>query len=105
MPGPKKVLNWDAGMLEACTKDNCPYAIDGVKMRLTRHLAAGAAASTPRRASSEGRGLCLFLLCQRARRIQCRPDHRQVRFNPYRIWQLSHSSSGKTGGMSEKPAA
>ena len=26
-------------------------------------------------------------------------------FNPYRISQLSHSSSGKTSGMSEKPAA
>ena len=26
-------------------------------------------------------------------------------FNPYRIWQLSHNTSGKTGGMSEKLAA
>ena len=31
MSGTKQVLNWDTGMLEACTKDTCPYAIDGVK--------------------------------------------------------------------------
>jgi multiple sugar transport system substrate-binding protein len=31
MPGAKEVLNWDSGMLEACIKDTCPYAIDGVK--------------------------------------------------------------------------
>ena len=29
-PGSKEVLNWGTGKLEACTKENCPYAIDGV---------------------------------------------------------------------------
>ena len=29
-PGSKEVLNWSTGKLEACTKDTCPYAIDGV---------------------------------------------------------------------------
>ena len=29
-PGSNEVLNWESGKLEACTKDTCPYAIDGV---------------------------------------------------------------------------
>jgi multiple sugar transport system substrate-binding protein len=30
LPGSKEVLNRDTGKLEACTKDSCPYAINGV---------------------------------------------------------------------------
>jgi multiple sugar transport system substrate-binding protein len=30
LPGSKEVINRDTGKLEACTKDSCPYAVDGV---------------------------------------------------------------------------
>ena len=85
-PGSKEVLNWATGKLEACTKDTCPYAIDGVNH--APYAAFGGwsgGINAKAKRQGQGRGLCVPLLHVAARAIQRRRDDRQDRLQP-----LSH---------------
>ena len=101
-PGSKDVLNWETGKLEACTKDACPYAIDGVNH--APYAAFGGwsgGINVKAKDKVQGRRLRLPVLCGTAGAIQRRCDDRGDRFNPYRTSQFVYNDAWKNAGMSK----
>ena len=106
MPGSKEVLNWDTGKLEACTKDTCPYAIDGVN-HAPYAAFGGWSGGINTKASDKVKDAAYAFYSYVSAPAQSNVDVTigKTGFNPYRVSQLNYSDSWKTGGMSEKAAA
>ncbi|MDQ0391881.1 ABC transporter substrate-binding protein [Labrys monachus] len=106
MPGSKEVLNQDTGKLEACTKDNCPYAIDGVNHAPFAAF-GGWSGGINAKASDKVKDAAYAFFSYLSQPAQSNVDVTigKTGFNPYRISQLTYNDSWKKGGMSEKAAA
>jgi multiple sugar transport system substrate-binding protein len=105
MPGSKEVLNWDTGKLEACTKDNCPNAIDGVS-HAPYAAFGGWSGGINAKASDKVKDAAYAFFSYLSAPAQSNVDVTigKTGFNPYRLSQLSYNDSWKKGGMSEKAA-
>ncbi|GLS21851.1 sugar ABC transporter substrate-binding protein [Labrys miyagiensis] len=106
MPGSKEVLNWDTGKLEACTKDSCPNAIDGVS-HAPYAAFGGWSGGINAKASDKVKDAAYAFFSYMSAPAQSNVDVTigKTGFNPYRLSQLSYNDSWKKGGMSEKAAA
>jgi ABC-type glycerol-3-phosphate transport system substrate-binding protein len=104
MPGSKEVLNWDTGKLEACTKDTCPYAIDGVN-HAPYAAFGGWSGGINTKASDKVKDAAYAFFSYVSAPAQSNVDVTigKTGFNPYRVSQLNYGDSWKTSGMSEKP--
>ncbi|WP_413989522.1 ABC transporter substrate-binding protein [Labrys okinawensis] len=105
-PGSKEVLNWDTGKLEACTKDNCPNAIDGVS-HAPYAAFGGWSGGINAKASDKVKDAAYAFFSYMSAPAQSNVDVTigKTGFNPYRLSQLSYNDAWKKGGMSEKAAA
>ncbi|CAM5777046.1 sugar ABC transporter substrate-binding protein [Labrys miyagiensis] len=105
MPGSKEVLNVDTGKLEACTKDNCPNAIDGVN-HAPYAAFGGWSGGINAKASDKVKDAAYAFFSYLSAPAQSNVDVTigKTGFNPYRLSQLSYNDSWKKGGMSEKAA-
>ncbi|MDQ0474728.1 ABC transporter substrate-binding protein [Labrys wisconsinensis] len=104
-PGSKEVLNWDTGKLEACTKDNCPHAIDGVN-HAPYAAFGGWSGGINVKAADKVKDAAYAFFSYLGQPAQSSVDVTigKTGFNPYRVSQLSYNDAWKTGGMSEKAA-
>jgi multiple sugar transport system substrate-binding protein len=106
MPGSKEVLNVGTGKLEACTKDNCPDAVDGVNHAPYAAFggwSGGINAKANDKVKDAAYAFFSFLSAPAQSNVDVTIG--KTGFNPYRTSQLSYNDSWKNGGMSEKAAA
>jgi multiple sugar transport system substrate-binding protein len=105
MPGAKEVLNWDSGKLEACTKDNCPNAIDGVNH--SPYAAFGGwSGGINAKAQDKVKDAAYAFFSYLTQPAQSNVDVTigASGFNAYRASQLSYNDGWKKAGMSQKAA-
>jgi multiple sugar transport system substrate-binding protein len=104
-PGAKEVLNWSTGKLEACTKDNCPNAIDGVN-HAPYAAFGGWSGGINAKADPKVKDAAYAYFSFLSQPTQSGHDVTLggTGFNPYRLSQLDYSQAWKDGGMSEKAA-
>lgn len=105
MPGSKEVLNWDTGKLEPCTKDNCPYAIDGVNH--APYAAFGGWGGGINKAADpkvKDAAFAFFSYMTQPAESNVDVTLAGTGFNPYRASQLSYSDLWKKAGMTEAEA-
>ncbi len=104
-PGSKQVLNWDTGKLEACTKDSCPNAIDGVNHAPFAAF-GGWSGGINAKADPKVKDAAYAFFSYMSQPAQSGVDVTigATGFNPYRTSQLSYSQAWKAGGMSETAA-
>jgi multiple sugar transport system substrate-binding protein len=104
-PGSKEVLNWDTGKLEACTKDNCPHAIDGVNHS---PYAAFGGWSGGINAKSQDKvkdaAYAFFSYMTQPEQSNVDVTIGKTGFNAYRSSQLGYNEGWKKAGMSETAA-
>jgi multiple sugar transport system substrate-binding protein len=105
MPGSKQVLNWSTGKLEACTKDNCPYAIDGVN-HAPYAAFGGWSGGVNAKADAKVKDAAYAFFSYLSQPAESNVDVTigATGFNPYRQSQLKYGDLWKKGGMSEKAA-
>ena len=104
-PGAKQVLNWDTGKLEACTKERCPDAIDGVNH--APYAAFGGwsgGVNAKAQARTKDAAYAFFSYLSQPAQSGVDVTIGATGFNPYRTSQLSYGDAWKQGGMSEKAA-
>ena len=101
-PGTKEVLNWSTGKLEACTKDTCPYAIDGVNHAPFAAF-GGWSGGINVKAHRQGQGcrLRLHLLHVAAGAVERRRDDRHHRLQPIPHVALRPTRHVEEAGMSK----
>ncbi len=104
-PGSKEVLNWSTNKLEACTKENCPNAIDGVNHAPYAAFGGWSGGINAKSKDKVKDAAFAFLSyvsapAQSSHDVTVGPSG----FNPYRTSQLSYNQSWKDAGMSEKAA-
>ncbi len=104
-PGSKEVLNVDTGKLEACTKDTCPYAIDGVN-HAPYAAFGGWSGGINAKADAKVKDAAYAFFSYMSAPAQSGVDVTigATGFNPYRVSQLSYGKAWKDGGMSEAAA-
>ncbi len=104
-PGSKEVLNWDSGKLEACTKDTCPYAVDGVN-HAPYAAFGGWSGGINAKAQDKVKDAAYAFFSYMSQPAQSDVDVTigATGFNPYRTSQLTYNDAWKKGGMSEKAA-
>ena len=101
-PGSKEVLNWETGKLEACTKDTCPYAIDGVNH--SPYAAFGGwSGGINAKAKDKVKDAAYAFLSYMSQPAQSNVDVTigVTGFNPYRISQFTYNDVWKNAGMSK----
>ncbi|MGO4335160.1 ABC transporter substrate-binding protein [Labrys sp. KB_33_2] len=106
MPGSKQVLNWESGKLEACSKETCPNAIDGVN-HAPYAAFGGWSGGINAKAQDKVKDAAYAFFSYMTAPAQSNVDVTigKTGFNPYRLSQLSYNDSWKKGGMSEKAAS
>ena len=104
-PGAKEVLDWSTGKLQACTKDSCPNAIDGVN-HAPYAAFGGWSGGINAKANDKVKDAAYAFFSYMSQPAQSGVDVTigATGFNPYRTSQLSYGASWKKGGMSEKAA-
>lgn len=104
-PGTKEVLNWDTGKLQACTKDTCPNAIDGVN-HAPYAAFGGWSGGVNAKANARTKDAAYAFFSYMSQPAQSGVDVTigATGFNPYRTSQLTYGNAWKKGGMSEKAA-
>ena len=104
-PGAKEVLNWDTGKLQACTKESCPNAIDGVN-HAPYAAFGGWSGGVNAKAAAKTKDAAYAFFSYLSQPAQSGVDVTigATGFNPYRTSQLSYGEAWKKGGMSEKAA-
>ncbi len=104
-PGAKEVLNWDTGKLQACTKDSCPNAIDGVN-HAPYAAFGGWSGGVNAKANARTKDAAYAFFSYLSQPAQSGVDVTigATGFNPYRTSQLTYGDAWKKGGMSEKAA-
>jgi len=101
-PGSKEVLNWSTGKLEACTKDTCPYAIDGVNH--SPYAAFGGwSGGINVKAKPKVKDAAYAFLSYMSQPAQSNVDVTigVTGFNPYRVSQFTYNDTWKKAGMSK----
>ncbi|QEN87899.1 extracellular solute-binding protein [Labrys sp. KNU-23] len=106
MPGSKQVLNWESGKLEACGKENCPNAIDGVN-HAPYAAFGGWSGGINAKAQDKVKDAAYAFFSYMSAPAQSNVDVTigKTGFNAYRTSQLSYNDGWKKAGMSEKAAA
>ncbi|MFT4133099.1 ABC transporter substrate-binding protein [Labrys sp. (in: a-proteobacteria)] len=106
MPGAKQVLNWDTGKLEACSKETCPNAIDGVN-HAPYAAFGGWSGGINVKAKDKVKDAAYAFFSYMSAPAQSNVDVTigKTGFNAYRTSQLSYNDGWKKAGMSEKAAA
>jgi multiple sugar transport system substrate-binding protein len=106
MPGSTEVVNWETGELEACTADNCPYAIDGVNHAPFAAF-GGWGGGINAAADDKVKDAAFAYFSYMTQPAQSNQDVTVggTGFNPYRTSQLSFSDLWKNAGMTEEEAA
>ncbi len=104
-PGAKEVLNWDSGKLEACTKETCPNAIDGVN-HAPYAAFGGWSGGINAKADAKVKDAAYAFFSYLSQPAQSGVDVTigKTGFNPYRASQMTYGKAWKDGGMSEKAA-
>jgi multiple sugar transport system substrate-binding protein len=105
MPGSKQVLDWDTGKLVDCTKDTCPYAIDGVN-HAPYAAFGGWGGGINSAANDKVKDAAYAFFSFMTQPAQSNEDVTigKTGFNPYRMSQLQYSDLWTKAGMSEKAA-
>jgi multiple sugar transport system substrate-binding protein len=104
-PGAKEVLNWDSGKLEACTKDNCPNAIDGVN-HAPYAAFGGWSGGINAKAKDKVKDAAYAFFSYVSQPAESNVDVTigKTGFNPYRSSQLGYNDGWKKAGMSQVAA-
>jgi multiple sugar transport system substrate-binding protein len=105
LPGSKEVLNRDTGQLEACNKDNCPYAVDGVNHAPFASF-GGWAGGINAHADAKVKDAAFAFLAYMQAPAQSNVDVTlgKTGFNPYRLSQFKDLGPWQKAGMSEAAA-
>ena len=105
MPGSKQVLDWDTGKLEDCTKDTCPYAIDGVN-HAPYAAFGGWGGGINAAANDKVKDAAYAFFSFMTQPAQSNEDVTigKTGFNPYRTSQLAYSDLWTKAGMKEDEA-
>jgi multiple sugar transport system substrate-binding protein len=105
LPGSKEVLNRDNGKLEACTKDSCPYAVDGVNHAPFASF-GGWSGGINAHAADKVKDAAFAFLAYVSAPAQSNVDVTigKTGFNPYRTSQFKDLGPWKKSGMSEAAA-
>ncbi len=105
MPGAKEVLDPDTGKLVACTKDTCPYAIDGVN-HAPYAAFGGWSGGINAKAAAKTKDAAYAFFSYLSQPAQSSVDVTigATGFNPYRTSQLTYGTAWKNGGMSQEAA-
>jgi len=105
-PGAMEALNWDSGKLEACSKEKCPYAINGVN-HAPYAAFGGWSGGINAKADAKVKDAAYAFFSYLSQPAQSSVDVTigKTGFNPYRVSQLSYGAAWKQAGMSEKAAA
>ncbi|HZZ61645.1 MAG TPA: extracellular solute-binding protein [Roseiarcus sp.] len=101
-PGSTSVLDWSTGKLEACNKENCPYAIDGVNH--SPYAAFGGwSGGINVKAKDRVKDAAYAFLSFMSQPKQSNEDVTIGRtgFNPYRLSQFTYNDVWKNAGMSK----
>ena len=96
------MLNWSTGKLEACTKDTCPYAIDGVNH--SPYAAFGGwSGGINVKAKPKVKDAAYAFLSYMGQPAQSNVDVTigVTGFNPYRTSQFTYNDIWKKAGMSK----
>jgi multiple sugar transport system substrate-binding protein len=105
MPGSKQVLNWDTGKLEDCTKDNCPYAIDGVNHAPFAAFGGwGGGINAHAQDKVKDAAFAFFAYMTEPEQSNIDVTIGATGFNPYRTSQLQYSDMWSKAGMTEDEA-
>ena len=101
-PGSTSVLNWSTGKLEACNKDNCPYAIDGVN-HAPYAAFGGWSGGINVKAKPRVKDAAYAFLSFMSQPEQSNEDVTigKTGFNPYRLSQFTYNDTWKKAGMSK----
>ena len=101
-PGSKDVLNWETGKLEACTKDTCPHAIDGVN-HAPYAAFGGWSGGINVKAKDKVKDAAYAFLSYVGQPAQSNVDVTigATGFNPYRTSQMAYNDVWKNAGMSK----
>ena len=104
-PGSKEVLNRDTGKLEACTKDTCPYAVNGVN-HAPYAAFGGWSGGINAKASDKVKDAAFAFLAYVSAPAQSNLDVTigKTGFNPYRTSHFSDLGPWLKSGMSEAAA-
>jgi multiple sugar transport system substrate-binding protein len=105
MPGSKQVLNWETGKLEDCTKDSCPYAIDGINHAPFAAF-GGWSGGINAHAQDKVKDAAYAFFSYMSQPAQSNIDVTigKTGFNPYRLSQLNYNDDWKKANMAESEA-
>jgi multiple sugar transport system substrate-binding protein len=105
LPGSKQVLNRETGKLEACTKDTCPYAKDGVNHAPFAAF-GGWGGGINAKASDKVKDAAYAFFSYMEQPAQSNVDVTigKTGFNPYRLSQFKSLDNWTKAGMSEAAA-
>jgi multiple sugar transport system substrate-binding protein len=105
LPGAKEVLNRQTGKLEACTRTNCPYAVNGVN-HAPYAAFGGWSGGINAHASDKVRDAAYAFLSYMSQSAQSNIDVTigKTGFNPYRTSQFKDLDVWIKSGMSEAAA-
>ena len=101
-PGSKEVVNWSTGKLEACTKDSCPNAIDGVN-HAPYAAFGGWSGGINVKAKDKVKDAAYAFISYLSQPEQSDVDVTigPSGFNPYRSSQFAYNDTWKKAGMSK----
>jgi multiple sugar transport system substrate-binding protein len=101
-PGAKEVLNWDTGKLEACTKETCPNAIDGVN-HAPYAAFGGWSGGINAKADPKVKDAAYAFFSYMSQPAQSSVDVTigATGFNPYRVSHMTYNDVWKNSGMSK----
>ena len=101
-PGSKEVVDWSTGKLQACTKDSCPNAIDGVN-HAPYAAFGGWSGGINLKAKDKVKDAAYAFLSYLSQPEQSDVDVTvgASGFNPYRSTQFAYNDTWKKAGMSK----
>jgi multiple sugar transport system substrate-binding protein len=105
LPGSKEILNRDTGKLEACTKDTCPHAVDGVNHAPFASF-GGWSGGVNAHSNAKVKDAAYAFLSYVSAPAQSNVDVTigKTGFNPYRTSQFKDLGPWLKSGMSEAAA-
>jgi multiple sugar transport system substrate-binding protein len=105
LPGSKQVVNRETGKLEDCTKDTCPYAVNGVN-HAPFAAYGGWSGGVNANADTKVKDAAYAFLAYMSAPPQANVDVTigKTGFNPYRTSQFTDLSNWTKAGMSEAAA-
>ena len=105
LPGSKEVLNRDTGKLEACTKDTCPHAVDGINHAPFASFGGwGGGINSKANPKVKEAAYAFFSYMEQPAQSNVDVTIGKTGFNPYRISQFKELSNWTKAGMSEAAA-